>query len=1012
MDLFDALNDAHADQEQATAQAQADAAPDASERLYLADAMALAYRAHFAFINRPLINTKGQDTSAVYGFAISLLKLLEDHRPEHIAVVFDALDGPPNFRDQLYEDYKAHRPPMPEGLKDGIPYIKELVRAFDIPVLEVPGVEADDVIGTLSKQAATEGVDVIIVSPDKDFRQLLQDDKSDNGGHGAISMLRPAYKGEEFDLETADTFRETYGVEPHQFIDILALLGDASDNVPGVRGIGKKGAPKLIQEYGTVENLLNHAEDQKGKRVREGLLNHRDDAILSKKLVTILTDIDFDEHGQDVDWHRLRRTDPHLDRVEELFDELEFGNRLRKRIKDYHDGKERVRKPDLLPEDDPALSFDFGPYEPVKEMDQDRVDYKTALSIEAVARAHAHVADADRFALDTETSSLDAMETDLVGVSLSAQAREAHYVPTPLPDGTQTAALLDTLRPALTNDALKVGHNLKFDLVVLAEHGLEVRGPLFDTMVAHYLIEPEASHKMDDVSSFYLSYRPQPITDLIGTGKNAKSMRDVPIDQVGPYACEDADITFRLMDVLKAKLDEDGLLAIAEEIEFPLIRVLVEIERHGVRVDPKILEPISTQLGDEMARVEAEVYEAVGRTFNVGSPKQLGEALFNNPPTDEQREAARVWAEEVKDPKAAGKTKKQLKEEEPTFGLGLDHKGQTASGQYKTSEAILEEVTTESDHPVPRLALDWRKLSKLKNTYVDKLPELINPATGRIHTDFNQTVTATGRLSSSNPNLQNIPVRTEQGREIRRAFVADQGFKLLAADYAQIELRILAHLSGDPGLIEAFQQGLDIHTATAARVFDVDLADVTRIQRSQVKQVNYGIPYGVSAFGLAQRMRIPVGEAQELIEQYNRSYPRVVEYLTELVAVAREKGYAETLRGRRRYLPQITSRDHRDRSFAERVAVNMPIQGTQADMIKLAMVAIHRRLKAEQLATRMILQVHDELVFEVPDGSEDHPNEIERATALIREEMAQAQPLGVVPVVVDIGIADNWLDAH
>ncbi|MEM1093201.1 MAG: DNA polymerase I [Bacteroidota bacterium] len=1005
MDLFDVLNEAWDDHD----------APDSTERLYLADALALAYRAHFAFINRPLINSKGQDTSAVYGFTSSLLKLLEDEKPEHIAVVFDALDGPPNFRDELYAEYKAHRPPMPEGLRGGIPYIKQVVEAFDIPVLEVPGVEADDVIGTLAKQASQDGVDVVIISPDKDFRQLLQDDRSADGEHGAISMMRPAYKGEEFDLETADSFRESYGVEPIKFIDILALLGDAADNVPGVRGIGKKTAPKLVAQYGSVENLLDHAEEIKGKRVREGLLNHRDEAMLSKQLVTILTDIDFEEHGQNVDWHRLRRTDPHMDRLEDLFDELEFGKRLRTRIKNYHDGKERPKKTTAtttLPEDDPALEFDFGPYEPVKAMDEDKVDYHTALNHKQVEAAHAHIAQAERFAFDTETDSLDPITTGLVGVSVSAEARTAHYVPTPLPDGTQTADLLDKLRPSLENDALKIGHNLKFDLAVLASHGLEVRGPLFDTMVAHYLIEPEASHKMDDVSSFYLSYRPQPITALIGTGKNAKSMRDVPIADVGPYACEDADITLRLMDVLKAKLEEDGLLAIAEEIEFPLIRVLVDMERLGVRVDASVLEPISDQLGTEMERIEQAIYDAVGRPFNVGSPKQLGQALFGDVPDDAQREQAKVWAEEMRDPKAAGKTKKQLAAEEPTFGLGLDDKGKTASGQFKTSEDILETLTTETDSTVPRLALDWRKLSKLKNTYVDKLPELINPMTGRIHTDFNQTVTATGRLSSSNPNLQNIPVRTEQGREIRRAFVAEPGYKLLAADYAQIELRILAHLSGDKGLIEAFEQGLDIHTATAARVFDVPLEDVTRIQRSQVKQVNYGIPYGVSAFGLARRMHITVGEAQPLIEQYNRSYPRVVEYLNELIEKARDNGYAETLRGRRRYLPQITSRDFRDRSFAERVAVNMPIQGTQADMIKIAMVSIHRRLKEENLQTRMILQVHDELVFEVPDGSGDHESEIDRATALIKDEMALAQPLGEVPVVVDVGIADNWLDAH
>jgi DNA polymerase I len=961
------------------------------ERLYLADAMALAYRAHFAFITRPLINSKGKNTSAAYGFVTSLLKLLEDQHPEHIAVVFDAIGPGGTFRDALYEEYKAHRPPMPDGLKDSLPYIKEIVRAFDIPCLEVPGVEADDVIGTLARRAADEGVETVIVSPDKDFRQLLSD---------CVFMFRPAYKGESFDLETDDTFRERYGVEPRQFVDILALLGDTSDNVPGVPGIGEKTAPQLIQEYGSVENLLAHAEEVKSKRVREGLLEHREAALLSKKLVTIETNVPLD-----VDWHTLRRTPPDLDAIHRLFDDLEFGGRLRSRVEAYAKGEQtRPRGFTTLPEDDPSLAFDFGPYEPVTAMDTAAVDYQTALSKKDLPAAAARLDGVTRFSVDTETTSTDQMNASLVGVSLAEAEGRAVYLPTPMPDGTQTAAVLDAIRAPLEDEAVtKIGHNLKYDLVVLRRHGVGVRGPLFDTMVAHYLIAPEATHKLDDVASFYLNYRPQPIEELIGTGKNQRSMRDVPIEEVGPYACEDADVALRLVPILRAKLEEDGLLAIAEDIEFPLIPVLADMEMAGVRVDEGVLKEIGAELGRALERLEGEILQLAGRPFTIGSPKQIAEVLFNPPPTDEERAAAARWAEEVADPKAAGKTKKQLQEERPTFGLGLQPLEKTGSGEPSTNERVLSELATE--HPLPALLLDWRRLAKLKSTYVDKLPELVHPETGRVHTDFNQAVTATGRLSSSNPNLQNIPIRTEQGREIRRAFVAEPGNQLVSADYAQIELRIIAHMSGDAGLIAAFREGLDIHTATAARVFDVPLGAVTRFMRDRVKQVNYGIPYGISAFGLAQRLRIGTKEAQKLIDSYRASYPDVGRFLDGLLEEARVKGYVETLLGRRRYVPQINSRNPTERALAERIAVNMPVQGTQADMIKKAMVAIHSRLQAEGWQSRMILQVHDELVFEAPEG------EVEALSALVTEEMMGALPLSV-PIVVEIGTADNWLDAH
>ncbi len=969
------------------------AGPGGEERetLFLCDAFALAYRAFFSMKNATLTAPDGTDTRTLYGFTSALLKLLEDHRPEHIAVVFDKLGGRPTFRDQLYDDYKAHRPPMPSEIKTNVALIKRLVEAFDIPVIEVEGVEADDVIGTLAKRAEAEGVRAVIFSPDKDFRQLLSD---------CVCMLRPPYMGETFDQETPETFAEKYGgLEPRQFIDLLALMGDAADNVPGVPGIGEKTAVQLIAEYGSVENLIEHAAELKGKRAREGMTNHAEDALLSKRLVTIATDVELD-----LDWHTLRRTDPDLDAIEALFNEVGFGARLWSRVKAYAAGESRrTRARTLLPEDDPSLAFDFGPYEPVRAMEVGAVDYTTVLAKADLGVATGLVEGRDAFSFDTETTSIDPMMASLVGVSLAAEPKKAAYVPTPMPDGTPTEAVLDALRPVLEDEAtLKIGHNVKYDLLVLRRHGVEVRGPVFDTMVAHYLVNPEASHKLDDVASFYLNYRPQPITELIGTGKNAISMRDVPIEQVGPYACEDADVALRLVPVLHEKLEADGLLEIAETIEFPLVPVLADIEAAGVKVDVAVLDEIRVQLERQLEEQEAKIYELAGRTFAIGSTKQLGEVLFNPPPTPEEREAAAAWAREMADPDTS-LTKKELAERAPTFGLGLAPLGKTATGKPKTDEKVLQELAQE--HPLPALVLDWRKVAKLKNTYVDKLPELIHPETGRVHTDFNQTIAATGRLSSSNPNLQNIPIRTDLGKEIRKAFVAEPGCKLLSADYAQIELRIIAHMSGDARLIEAFREGRDIHTATAATVFEVDYDAVTRAQRDRVKQVNYGIPYGISAFGLAQRLRIGNKEAQDLIDQYRASYPDVIRFLDGLIEDARERGYVETLLGRRRYVPQITSRNPNDRAYAERIAVNMPIQGTQADMIKLAMVAIHARLKREGLASRMILQVHDELVFEVPEA------EVEAVTALVREEMKGAMPLDV-PVVVDVGVADNWLDAH
>lgn len=934
------------------------------KRLYLLDAMALAYRAHFIFISRPLINSKGQNTSAAYGFTSALLKLIEDHKIEHIAVVFDVLGEGGTFRDEMYEDYKAHRDPPPDDLIANLPFIKAIVQAFDIPVIEREGVEADDVIGTLARSAEADGAEVVIVSPDKDFQQLISE---------RISIFRPAHRGEEFDPITLDRFREKYEVEPIQFIDILALMGDKADNVPGVFGIGEKGAMKLIKQYESVENLLEHAEEVSGKKAREGLLNHRDDAILSKKLVTIKTDV-----AVDLDWHALKQAKPHLQELDALCEELEFG-RLRKRLMDKaavlsngapattasSEASSTEASSNTVPQEGGEMEFDFGPYNPLTQYDPSKVDYTIVRNVDQLSDFANALVEAPAFAFDTETTSVDAMMASLVGLSFSWEAGQGVYIPTPLPDGTSSENVLKVVGPLLQNEKVKIGHNLKYDITVLARHGYRVEGTLFDTMVAHYLLSPDDQHGLDWVARQYLNYKMVPISELIGTGRDQISMRDVPIEKAGPYAAEDADISYQLYRLLEDELKKEGLDEIARTIEFPLVNVLVDMEMAGVRVDGATLGKLSKQLEADLNRYQGEIYEAAGESFNIASTQQLGQILFEK--------------------------------------LKLRVVSKTSTGKPSTKESVLSELATE--HPLPGLILDWRQLSKLKSTYIDSLPELIHPETGRIHTSFSQTVAATGRLSSNSPNLQNIPIRTEQGRAIRKAFVPIEGNLLMAADYVQIELRILAHMSGDENLKKAFEEKQDIHTATAALVFKIPVEEVTREQRSKAKEVNYGIPYGISSFGLAQRLRCPFSEAQELIEQYQRSYPSVAGFLALQVEKARENGYAETLLGRRRFVPNINARNRNERSAAERVAVNMPIQGTQADMIKIAMVRIHKRLRAEGFASRMILQVHDELVLSVPEA------EVDAVKPLVVAEMVEALPLDV-PVEVDVNVADNWLDAH
>jgi DNA polymerase-1 len=920
-----------------------DAAPD-DNALYLIDAMSLAYRAHYIFISRPLINSKGQNTSAAYGFTNSLLKLIEDHSIEHAAVVFDEGEED-TFRKEMYEDYKANRDPPPDELLENIPYIKEIVKGLDIPVLEVPGVEADDVIGTLARQAEGDEADVVIVSPDKDFKQLLSD---------KVSIYKPAKGDQDFEIKTGETFREEYGLDPAQFVDMLALMGDSSDNVPGVYGIGEKTAQKLLREHHSVENLIDHADDLSGKRARDGMQEHAEEARLSKRLVRIRTELDVG-----LEWHQLRREEPDEQKLTALFQELEFES-LADRLDLDGGGQPEAQ------EEDEDLAFDFGPYEEVQELNPDAVDYNLVETEEELRAFADRLDEQSRYAIDTEASSKEPMYADLVGLSFSADAETATYVPTPLPDDTSTDAVLDVLGPVLEQETKKAGHNLKYDLLLLKQHGVDVAGPLFDTMVAHYLVAPEQNHNLGDVARSVLNYKMVPISELIGDDTDRDSMREVDVEEAAPYACEDADIALRLADDLRAQLDESNVLDIAHDIEFPLVHVLAAMEHTGITLDTDVLDEISTGLEDRLNEIEEDIFELAGEEFNINSPQQLAEILFEK--------------------------------------LDLPVVTKTPTGKPSTKESVLQELSTE--HDIPGLVLDWRSTYKLKSTYLDSLGELVDPETGRLHTSFNQTRTATGRLSSSDPNLQNIPIRTELGRQIRRAFVPAEDWTLLTADYAQIELRILASMSGDEAMQETFRKDGDIHTDAASRVYDIDPDEVTPDQRSKAKEVNYGIPYGISPWGLAQRMRMPVDEAQDIIKQYRKSYPGVSRLLNELVEKAQEKGYAETLLGRRRYLPNIDSSNSNERSAAERVAVNMPIQGTQADMIKIAMNRIHERLADEDWATQMLLQVHDELVFEVPS------DEVSEVQSMINQEMKDALPLDDVPVVVDIDGGAHWLDAH
>ena len=926
------------------------------KRLFLLDAYALIYRSYYAFIKNPRINSKGVNTSAILGFVNTLEELLKKENPSHIAVGFDPQG--PTFRHEAYEQYKAQREETPEVIRYSVPIIKQIIEAYNIPIIEVPRFEADDVIGTLAKLAEKEGFDTYMMTPDKDYGQLVSPH---------IFMYRPKFGG-DFEILGPDEIKAKYGIDsPEQVIDILGLMGDSSDNIPGCPGVGEKTAVKLIADFGGIENLLAHTDRLKGA-LKTKIETNREQIEFSRFLATIRTDVPltFDEVA-------LRREPVNGEKLRPIFEELEFRT-LTERVLGNKAATAAAPKPA------PQRSlFDQAPQPAEEAADEKPAESKLA-DIHTVPHTYhlvdtaekmwdlaALLARAPAFAFDTETTGIDPMSVELVGLSFALKEHEAYYVPVP-DDQEKARETVRIFKSALENPAsLKIGQNIKYDYIVLHNYGVEVKGNLFDTMVAHYLLQPEQYHNMDYLASIYLGYKTVEIEELIGPkGKKQLSMRQVPVEQVYPYAAEDADVTLQLKNRLEKELAKDKMEKLFYEMEMPLTRVLADMEIAGVNVDTAELKSSSDLLTRRLGELEQEIYQLAGTTFNVSSARQVGEILFERLKIDEK----------------AKKTK---------------------TGQYSTTEEILEKLR--SRHPIVGKILDQRGIRKLLSTYINALPELINPKTGKIHTSFNQTVTATGRLSSSNPNLQNIPIRDNEGREIRRAFVPDPGCLFFSADYSQIELRIMAHLSGDPHMIGAFREGSDIHAATAAKIYKVPIGEVTADMRRKAKTANFGIIYGISVFGLAERLNIPRSEAKELIDGYFESYPQIKEYMNKSIEVAREKGYVETICGRKRMLPDIHSHNSVVRGYAERNAINAPIQGSAADIIKIAMIRIARRFEEEGLKSRMILQVHDELNFNVPT------DELERVQEIVRHEMENAYPLQV-PLVADYGTGHNWLEAH
>ncbi|MEX2436327.1 MAG: DNA polymerase I [Balneolaceae bacterium] len=916
----------------------------AKKKLYLLDGMALAYRAHFAFINSRLKNTEGIPTGPVLGFANTLVKLLEEEKPTHIAVAWDT--HAPTFRHDLDEEYKANRPPQPDELKIGIPLIKEMLDKFGIRNIEQDGYEADDIIGTIAYNAKADDVNAFLVTPDKDFMQLVQDH---------ITMVKPDNKNGGFIVIDPEGVKDYFGVYPDQVIDVLAIIGDSSDNIPGVPGIGKKGAPKLINKYGSLEKAIEEASDMSSKRHREGLMNFSEQAMHAKEMVTIKIDVPDVEKWEELTWEGPDKKELGL-----FFKRMEFRTLTKKYLGEEPGGQGQLFAENTAGEvTEVEKSSDT--------FNSEAVQYQLAITEEEISQAVMVLSRAKEICFDTETDSADPITANLVGISLSAKAEVAYYIPVNVENSLKEDKVKELLEPIFENEeSLKIAHNFKFDELILTRAGFTLKGPVFDTMVAGYLIDASQRLKMDTMAKKYLNYEPISIEKLIGKGKAQKSMADISYKEIVNYACEDADITFRLYEVLIEKLKEDDLLEIADNLEFPLIHVLAAMERRGVKVDVQMLNEFSKELTKDLEELEKNIFKKTGEEFNLNSPQQLGTVLFDK--------------------------------------MDLPAGKKTKTGQYSTSESVLSKLAVE--YEVPSMILDYRSLSKLRSTYVDALPKLVVEETGRIHTDFNQTVAATGRLSSSNPNLQNIPIRTKRGREIRKAFVPEKGFKMLAADYSQVELRVIASISEDENMMNAFKNGEDIHSRTAKEIFGLDsLEEVTPDHRRKAKEVNFGIPYGVSAYGLASRLGISNQEGKEMIEQYFERFPGINRYIDETVKFAKENGYVATLLGRRRYIPDINSGNWNVRGFAERTAINMPIQGTAADIIKLAMIDIEAYLSENEYKSRMLLQVHDELIFEIDES------EVSEVPDQIKKLMENAFELSV-PLDVEMGLADNWLDAH
>ena len=935
------------------------------KKLFLLDGHALVYRAHFAFINRPLINSKGVNTSAMMGFTRTLWDLIKNQQPTHLAVVFDP-EGP-TFRHEIAPDYKANREEQPEDIGIAFPYVHSILQGFNIPIIIIDNFEADDVIGTLSKQAARQGYEVYMVTPDKDYGQLVEEN---------IYMYKPSRMGNGIEILGVEDIKAKWGIErPEQVIDMLGLMGDKVDNIPGVPGIGPKTAAKFIQQYDSMENLLEHTDEIKGKN-RERLTEFRDQALLSKRLATIDVEVPIEFNAEA---YRIENFD--REHLTDIFRELEFRSIANEILGLAEIESAKPKQGDLFaqpsassstsaPASAPRKGFKKPPAHSIADNNftNTEQDYHLVDTPEKRAKLIADLGKQTIYAFDTETTGIDATQAELVGISFSWATGEAYYVPVP-DDQEEARAVVAEFAPLFANDTTqKVGQNIKYDLIMLERYGAPVAGPLLDTMVMHYLLHPDKRHAMDILSEEYLNYKPVSITSLIGKGKKQLTMRQVPLDKVVNYACEDADITLRLYYALWPELEEEGLVDLYNNIEAPLIPVLKNIELAGVNLDVPFLENYSKVLHEQLREAEQEIYQEAGTTFNIGSPKQIGEVLFTR--------------------------------------MEIPYKGsKTKTGQFKTDEATLQDVATE--YPFVKKILRYRSLSKLLGTYVDALPLLVNPLTDRIHSSFNQTIAATGRLSSSNPNLQNIPMRTPEGAEIRKAFVPrDENHLLLASDYSQIELRLVAALSGDEGMVEAFREGRDIHTATAALVFDVPFEEVSRTQRTQAKTINFAILYGAGSQRLMQELEITRQEASDLIKNYYERFPGLRNFMKTSVETAKEEGYASTLLGRKRALRDINSRSSLTRSLAERMAMNTPIQGTAADMIKIAMIRIDKALRDGNFKTKMVLQVHDELVFDVPR------EEVDTVRPIIEELMREAIPDLAVPILVESDLGENWLEAH